>query len=368
MPCHVSTSHIAAGHVSTARTVIATRERRYRDYLTSPYRPAFDGLRGIGFLLVITAHIPSVPLFNALQGWTGVWVFFVISGYLLTMLMMREEKKTGGVAFGPFLIKRFFRIVPSYWVAILVYWLACLTLPALADEYQPFMARLPYYLTFNPEYAHTDVFTIFVHSWTVGIELKFYLLFPPIVFLAIKNPNWRLAITAIAAALLIAYGSFHAQSYCAILFGAILAFLLERPRGYAVLTTLTRVPSVVPFGLVAVLLFSLRYGEFLFPVAIVATYLVAYVILQASALSRLLQWEPLAYLGRRSYGAYLLHVLMIHIGYMMFGNDSVLGGVLTACICLVLTVPAAELLYRLIERPGIDLGRHMIGRMAPASP
>jgi peptidoglycan/LPS O-acetylase OafA/YrhL len=360
MASYVSSSHVAGP------TIAAVDEGRYRDYLTSPYRPAFDGLRGIGFLLVITAHIPSVPLFNALQGWTGVWVFFVISGYLLTMLMMREEKRHGHVAFGPFLIKRFFRIVPSYWVAILIYWLACFTLPALADEYAPFMARLPYYLTFNPEYAHTDVFTIFVHSWTVGIELKFYLLFPPIVFLAVKEPNWRVGITAVAAALLIADGSFHAQSYCAILFGALLAFLLERRRGYATMTALTRVPAAIPLGLVAVLLFSLRYGEFLLAVAIVATYLVAYVTLQQGAPFRLLQWEPLVYLGRRSYGAYLLHVLMIHIGYMMFGNDSALGGILTACVCLLLTIPAAELLYRLIERPGAELGRRIIGSMAPA--
>jgi peptidoglycan/LPS O-acetylase OafA/YrhL len=367
-------SHVSTGHTSTDRVsvgcpaTVPAHERRYRDYLTSPYRPAFDGLRGVGFLLVITAHIPSVPLFAALQGWAGVWVFFVISGYLLTMLMMREEKKTGGVAFGPFLIRRFFRIVPSYWAAILIYWLACLTLPALADEYAPFMARLPYYLTFNPEYAHTDVFTIFVHSWTVGIELKFYLVFPPVIFLALKDTNVRLAVTAIAAALLIAYGSFHAQSYCAILFGAMLAFVLERPHGYATMAALTRVSAAVPLGLVAILLFSLRYGEFLLPVAIVATYLVAHVTLQQGALFRLLQWEPLAYLGRRSYGAYLLHVLMIHVGYMMFGDDSVLGGVLTACVCLALTVPAAELLYRLVERPGIGLGRRMIDRMAAASP
>jgi peptidoglycan/LPS O-acetylase OafA/YrhL len=98
----------------------ASNELRYEDYLASSHRPAFDGLRGIGFLLVITAHIPSVPLFSYLQGWTAVWLFFAISGYLVAMLLMREEQSQGRVAFGPFMIKRFFRIVPSYWAAILI--------------------------------------------------------------------------------------------------------------------------------------------------------------------------------------------------------------------------------------------------------
>src|SRR5262245_18768134 len=182
------------------------RELSYASYMADTHRPGFDGLRGIGFLMVVTAHIPSVPAFAALQGWTGVWIFLVISGYLLTMLMLREEKSRGGVAFGPFLIRRFFRIVPSYWLAILIYWVACYAVPSLAHEYQPFMERLPYYLAFLPEYAHTNVFTIFVHTWTIGIELKFYLFFPPVVFLLIKNQDWRLGVTAVTTAALLAIG------------------------------------------------------------------------------------------------------------------------------------------------------------------
>ena len=100
---------------------VARNELRYETYLADTYRPAFDGIRAIGFLLVITAHIPSVPLFGYLQGWAAVWLFLVISGYLVTMLLMREEKSQGRVAFGPFLIKRFFRIVPAYWTTIFIY-------------------------------------------------------------------------------------------------------------------------------------------------------------------------------------------------------------------------------------------------------
>jgi len=337
-------------------------ELRHEDYLATNHRPAFDGLRGLGFLLVITAHIPSVPLFGFLQGWTAVWIFLTMSGYLVTMLMMREEKRIGRVAFGPFLVRRFFRIVPSYWVAILIYWLACYALPPLQDSYAAFMARLPSYLAFVPEYADTDGFSIFTHSWTVGVELKFYLLFPPVVFLMTKNTNLRIAAIAIAAALFTVQGSFLAEAYCAVLFGAMLAFALERPRGYAFVAKLTRVPAVVPVALIIGLFALLRYSEQFTALAAVATYLLAYAIVQEAAVSRVLTWRPLAYLGQRSYGAYLLHFLALRIGYMVFGNDSTTAGLLAACVCVVLTVPAAELLYRTVERPGTNYGRQLLSR------
>ena len=78
---------------------------------------------------------------------------------------------------------------------------------------------------------------------------------------------------------------------------------------------------------------------------------------------RVLGWQPLAYLGQRSYSAYLLHFLAIRVGYLIFGNDTTIGGLLTACFCLAVTVPAAELMYRAIEKPGVDIGRRLISGM-----
>jgi peptidoglycan/LPS O-acetylase OafA/YrhL len=340
----------------------ASSELRHEDYLATSYRRAFDGLRGIGFLLVITAHVPSVPLFGFLQGWTAVWIFLTMSGYLVTMLMMREEKRIGRIAFGPFLVRRFFRIVPSYWVTILIYWLACFALPALQDDYADFVVRLPFYLAFVPEYANADGFSIFTHTWTVGVELKFYLLFPPIVFLMTTNTNWRFAAIAIAAALFTAQGSFLAEAYCAVLCGAMLALALERPRGYAFVAKLTRVSGVVPLVLIAGLFALLRYSEQFTVLAAVTTYLLAYSIVQEAAVSRVLTWRPLAYLGERSYGAYLLHFLALRVGYMAFGNESTTAGLLASCVCLALTVPAAELLYRTTERPGRNYGQQLLGQ------
>src|SRR5262249_58687599 len=106
-----------------------------------------------------------------------------------------EERKVCQIACGPFLVRRFFRIVPGYAAAILIYWIALYSLPPFADEYRLFMARLPYYLTLMPEYAHTDVFTIFVHSWIIGVEAKFYVFFSA-VFLMIKHHTLPVGLTA----------------------------------------------------------------------------------------------------------------------------------------------------------------------------
>jgi len=342
---------------------MTSSELRYQDYLATDNRRAFDGLRGVGFLLVITAHVPSVRLFGYLQGWAAVWIFLVMSGYLVTMLMIREEKRVGRIGFAAFLVRRFFRIVPAFWAAILVYWLACYALPPLREDYPRFMARLPAYLAFMPEYADTDGFSIFTHAWTVGVELKFYLLFPAAVFLLLRTAKWRFATTAIAAALFAAHGAFLSAAYCAVLCGALLAIALERQTGYVFIARLTRVPAVVPLALVVALLVLLHYGEWFTPLAAVVTYLLACSIVQEAAVSPMLTWRPLAYLGQRSYGAYLLHFLALRIGYMIFGDDSNTSGLLAAGFCLVLTVPAAELLYRTVERPGREFGRRLLSRM-----
>ena len=156
-----------------------------------------------------------------------------------------------------------------------------------------------------------------------------------------------------------------ALSYCGILFGAMLAQLLEWPRAYAVCAAVTRVPVVVPLGFVAALFVMLRYVEVLPAVAAVSVYVVAYVILQDSAMRRLLSSRPLVYLGQRSYGSYLLHVLAIHIGRTAFGSTSELDGWLIFVFALALTIAGAELLHRAVESPAMEFGRRCVTALRP---
>jgi peptidoglycan/LPS O-acetylase OafA/YrhL len=218
-----------------------------------------------------------------------------------------------------------------------------------------------------PEYADTDEFSIFTHAWTVGVELKFYLLVPAILFLVLGSVTWRFATVAIAAALFAAHGAFLSAAYCAVLCGVLLALALERPHGYAVVAGLTRVPAMVPLALIVALLVLLHQGEWFTVLAAVTTWLLAYTIVQEAAVSRLLTWRPLTWLGERSYGAYLLHFLALRIGYMMFGDDGMAAGLMATVVCVALTVPAAELLHRAVEAPARELGRRLSGRRRVAA-
>jgi peptidoglycan/LPS O-acetylase OafA/YrhL len=355
-------------------------EISFAGYKATTFRPGFDGLRAVGFLLVVTAHVPAVWPFAYLQGWTAVWIFFAISGYLVTMLLIREERKSGAIAYGPFLIRRFFRIIPSYAAVLALYWIVLASLPPLAGDYQQFRQELPYHLTLMTEYIDSPVFSIFIHAWAVGVETKFYVLFPPLVFLLIRNDMWRFVATLAAAVLLTATAplmpsaqvSFVNNAWCAILAGVLLAQILEWPRGFAFVAALTRVPAAVPLAFVVALFVLLRYVEVLPAVAAVAAYVVAHVTMRDSVMRRLLGWGPLVYLGKRSYGAYLLHVLAIHLGYVLFGSATVTAsglataacgtvpcGLLTAAFALAVTIPAAELLYRIVEQPGMTLARRL---------
>jgi peptidoglycan/LPS O-acetylase OafA/YrhL len=342
-------------------------EIAFADYQATTFRPGYDGLRAVGFLLVVTAHIPAVPLFEYLQGWTAVWIFFAISGYLVTMLLIREERKNGTIAYGKFLIRRFFRIVPSYFAVLALYLAVLATVPSLAADYEAIRPQLPWHLTLMTEFLETPPFTAFTHFWAVGVETKFYVLFPPLVFLLIRSDTWRFALTLAAAVALTAGApllpsyqlSFVANAWCAILVGVLLAQILEWPRGFAAVAWLTRVPAAVPLLLIAAVFALLRYVEVLPAVAAVMVYLVAHITMRDSSMRRLLGWGPLVYLGQRSYGAYLLHILAIHVGYVLFGSATVMAGLATLVFALAVTIPAAELMYRVIEQPGMKVARRM---------
>ena len=78
-----------------------------------------DGLRAIAVLLVVTVHMHD-KVWTRLNGGLGVVIFFVLSGYLITMLALREEEARGGLDFTAFYIRRTFRIFPLYYVVLAV--------------------------------------------------------------------------------------------------------------------------------------------------------------------------------------------------------------------------------------------------------
>src|SRR5712691_8182595 len=86
------------------------------------YRPALDGLRGLAVLTVLALHLNTSPSLAA-GGIIGVDVFFVLSGFLITALLVQEVDRTGSIHFGHFYLRRGLRLLPALVVMLLVYWL-----------------------------------------------------------------------------------------------------------------------------------------------------------------------------------------------------------------------------------------------------
>ena len=142
----------------------------------SAYVPGLDGIRALAIGLVLFSHSVIFDEFTALHavgnaaGHAGVAVFFVLSGYLITTLLLREEDRTGGISVRLFYLRRSLRLFPALWLYLLVVgaiWLAG-GLPQL--PWHDFVSSLLYIRNFLGRGHETS------HLWSLSIEEQFYLL------------------------------------------------------------------------------------------------------------------------------------------------------------------------------------------------
>src|ERR1700733_2824360 len=153
------------------------------------YIPSLNGLRALSITIVIFFHLMAANTFGALQipfpfsifcdGNFGVNVFFVISGFLITTLLIAEEKEQGTINIGDFYIRRIFRIFPPYYFVLFVYLILELY-SALHFSRQSWLSSIFYYKYF----VRGDTET--AHFWSLSVEEHFYLVWP-IVFLLFKR-------------------------------------------------------------------------------------------------------------------------------------------------------------------------------------
>ena len=156
------------------------KTRRFR--LSSTQRlPSLDGLRGVSILLVLLAHstgatnFPQRLWFLEELGELGVLIFFVISGFLITTLLMKEKAETGEISLRRFYIRRILRIFPvAYFYIGVVALLSAFGLVQLSQH------DLAFALSYLMNY-HSNCAWIFGHFWSLTVEEQFYLLWPPLV-------------------------------------------------------------------------------------------------------------------------------------------------------------------------------------------
>lgn len=340
------------------------------------YWPQLDGLRTISILLVITSHMADPKVWGFINGSMGVTLFFVISGFLITSLLIREERRRGQVSIGKFYIRRAFRILPLYYIALST---ACVAVYVfgLGAGNSNFTERLPLIATFNGEFAGSGTF---VHSWSLGIEEKFYLVWPILMFAIpfFKAHRLAAATTLLVLAGVASYidGFRYFGIYTAILAGCVLAILMHTDRGFRAVSRLATPPAAAALIAVAVVAYALDprlpgatatgHAHVLFAIATALAF--PGIILGSTALHRALAWKPLAYVGTRTYGMYLFHPFCIDVLNYVIPADQTHVAVASFRLVLAfaLSLATAEILYRVIEGPLIKVGRRLTSQGAHA--
>jgi peptidoglycan/LPS O-acetylase OafA/YrhL len=345
------------------------------------YVPGIDGLRAIAVLAVLAYHTGGgwMP-----GGFLGVEVFFVISGYLITVLLLHEQERTGTIDLGRFWLRRARRLLPALFVLIAV--VLAFVLLALPEEVVEVradaLAALFYVQNWHLIFAEQSYFetlgrpSLLRHLWSLAVEEQFYLIWPPILVLlwrfgARRAVLFSALLGALAASTLMAllhdpnadpsrvyYGTDTRAS--GLLIGAALACLWQAERS-AKKSPRSFVMALDLAGLSALLLlvtlflsiheFSplLYRGGFLLIALTTALLIVACAHPAARLCPRVLGGAALGWVGTRSYSIYLWHWPIFMVSRPLL--DMPIAGVPLLLMQLLMTLGAAEMSYRHVEQP-----------------
>ena len=340
------------------------------------YRPALDGLRSVAVYLVVLFHA-GLGGFDG--GFIGVDVFFVLSGYLVTQLLLRDLDGLGRVRFWRFYSRRVRRLLPAAVVALLVTAVVFATVATpseLADSIGAFQASYLYsanwyFIDQATGYFAEDVeANPVVHFWSLGVEEQFYLLWPLLLaglFSLTRRATGqravlRLAIGAGAAASWAlawgwratspdrAYYGTDARAY-QLLVGALLALSpelfgwLQRGRHLASAIAGVGVGGLVVVASSLVELDPIERGTVV--VLVTALAIAALEAVDHGPVHQVLSAGPIVYLGRISYGTYLWHWPVIIVIDRRFELSS--GA--TAAFAALIATGLASLSFQLLEHP-----------------
>ena len=371
------------------------------------YQPALDGLRAVAVIAVLLYHadLRWIP-----GGFLGVEVFFVISGFLITALLLEERARTGRTDLRQFWVRRARRLLPAMWlllVAVSAYALAFLpeVVHALrADVVAAFAYVTNWWLIASEQsyFAALDRPPLLRHLWSLAVEEQWYLLWPlAFVVLACATRGRRTVMAAVLGALAVASAVWMAVLFepdadpsrvyygtdtraQGLLLGAALACVWSpwRSRRATAAPGAARVPGaplLAASGVVALVVLGVlaaRVDEqlpFLYQGGFALTAVVTLVAIAAAThpgtgwFRTVLGCRPLVWVGVRSYGLYLWHW---PVYVVLRPQDTGWGPLPTLAARLAITVVLTELSFRLVETPVRSgaLGRWVTRLRAPGRP
>lgn len=307
------------------------------------YFPHIDGLRTFAVLGVLLEHfhIPGFP-----GGFLGVDVFFVISGFLITRLIIQERSRTGTFSYGRFYVRRIRRLMPAALVVIVFSIVAFYPILG-ANDLVSFLRSVPFAIfsisniNFYKVVGYFDnaaQFKPLLHTWSLAVEEQFYLIWPTLLLILLRAGRYLLPATitlmlfSVAGAEIIRPIDFSAAYYLLpfrafeLLIGAILATITSdhssNYRDIYCLSTRT-MTALAGIGLTLILSSYFILSErspLPGPLSLLVCLGTALVIAYGAhgPVSRILTWQPMVWVGLISYSLYLVHwPVFVYISYRL---------------------------------------------------
>lgn len=348
---------------------------------------SLDGLRGLAVLAVLWHHAGERDLGPAIaqRGFLGVDLFFVISGFLITTLLLREVRAAGRIHLGAFYARRALRLMPLYYALLgLLALLFGLVWPDTLMS-GPFFDDLPWYASYSSNWIVPGTFMAI--SWSLALEEQFYLTWPAILRWAPRSASGCLLLAG-GSSLLVHSGLLDelllsvfgpaaqelpmlGSTLLPLALGCAMALSLER--GEARWIAWAKQRWAAPISLasllaVCMLPFAWPSGPLIACAQLCMTALVAStVVREDNGLKRWLQLAPLRRLGVVSYGVYLLHMLCLQGIYELQARGFVNGPFARFATTVLLTYACAELSYRFLESPFLKLRSRFRAPVLPSS-
>ena len=335
-------------------------------------RPSLDGLRAIAIIGVLGIHVGArlAPQYQWFPGgWTGVEVFFVLSGFLITSLLI-EENDRSRISLHGFYRRRIFRLWPALWLFVaadMLYnaWVHWLT----PRSWEAAGLTLAWGGNFALERG-MDMYNL-SHLWTLGIEEQFYLLWPlALIFLLSRH---RLAVPiGISAVCLGWFLYIHSTTNLAtmsipepavvgLLMGSLLGWAMHRGFSNGRWSRVLAFPAIA--YLLAVYFVIPSTGAWFQGTGIylleIATVVLLLACLDSGFFVKVFGWAPVRWIGRISYSLYLWHYLVLGVVITLWPHDQGLG---LAMVGIVASFVVASISYYCVERPFVRYGHRQSGR------
>jgi len=342
------------------------------------YRPALDGIRAASIAAVLLYHGGFLS-----GGWLGVDIFFTLSGFLITSLLLQEWARAGRIMLRDFYGRRARRLLPALFLAIALVGVEYVADPSL-DTGLPYPVAAFSVIFYSGNWLEallhrTDVLGLLDHTWSLAIEEQFYLVWPLALFFCLRRHLAARSLFVLALSLAVTSAVLRAALWHlgvsgvyyrtdaradGLLIGCAAAALWSTARARELMHRWTGLPVAI-FGVAVVAVAALRLGTnspstydgALFLVVLAAAVVILHTLAHdGSVLTRGLKTRPAVWIGARSYGIYLYHI-PIFKAVDVTAIKNVARGWPAVATETALTVAVAAASYRWAEAPFLQRRR-----------